>query len=193
MDREVPNQKKGKGMIYKPDASKGLEVYVDADFAGNWNKNKAATDRDTARSRHGYIIKYNNCPLVWKSQIQGEIALSSTESEYTGLSYALRETIPIIELLKEMQQHGFAVNSTAPKVTCKVFEDNSGALEMARVHKFRPRTKHINTKLHHFRSYVESGEIEIHPIDTADQQADYLTKPVDANLLARLRKLVMGW
>ena len=93
----------------------------------------------------------------------------------------------------ELQQHGFAVNSTAPKVTCKVFEDNSGTLEMARVHKFRPRTKHINTKLHHFRSYVESGEIEIHPIDTADQQADYLTKPVDANLLARLRKLVMGW
>ena len=52
-----------------------------------------ATNQDTARSRHGYIIKYNNCPLVWKSQLQGEIALSSTESEYCGLLYALREVI----------------------------------------------------------------------------------------------------
>ncbi len=26
-----------KGMIYKPDSSKGLEVYVDADFAGGWD------------------------------------------------------------------------------------------------------------------------------------------------------------
>jgi hypothetical protein len=25
-----------KGMTYKPDSSKGLEVYVNADFAGGW-------------------------------------------------------------------------------------------------------------------------------------------------------------
>ena len=25
-----------KGMIFKPDKTKGLELYVDADFAGNW-------------------------------------------------------------------------------------------------------------------------------------------------------------
>ena len=29
-------------------------------------------------------------------------------------------------------------------VKCTVFEDNSGALEIARVHKFRPLTKHLN-------------------------------------------------
>jgi hypothetical protein len=55
-----------KGMIYKPDLERGLEVFVDADFAGNWNKEESL-DRDTARSRHGYIIRYANCPIVWKS------------------------------------------------------------------------------------------------------------------------------
>ena len=98
------------------------------------------------------------CPIVWKSQLQTEIALSSTESEYTGLSYALRETIPIMELLNEMQKHGFPVVKEKARVHCRVFEDNSGAIEMAKVHKFRPRTKHINVKLHHFRDYVERGE-----------------------------------
>jgi len=45
-----------KDMVYHPDLSRGLEVYVDADFAGNWNQDEAVLDRDTTRSRHGYII-----------------------------------------------------------------------------------------------------------------------------------------
>ena len=77
-----------KGLILKPDGSCGLEVYVDADFAGNWDP-KETQDRDTARSRHGYFIMFANCPILWKSQLQTECALSSTESEYTGISYAL--------------------------------------------------------------------------------------------------------
>jgi hypothetical protein len=181
-----------KGMVYKPDLSKRLEVYVDADVAGNWNKEEAATDQDTARSRHGYIIMYACCPIVWKSQLQQEIALSSTESEYTGLSYALREVIPIMELLKEIQRRKVKVSATAD-IYCKVFEDNSGALRLAKVHKYRPRTKHLNVKLHHFRSYVESKAVQIFPIATLEQLADYLTKPVNSTILQYLCKKVMGW
>ena len=181
-----------KGTILKPVKGKGLEVHVDADFSGNWDP-KESWDRDTARSRHGYIVKYEGCPLLWKSQLQTEIALSSTEREYTGMSYGLREVIPVIEILKEMKQFGFPIQKEVPKVYCKVFEDNSGALEMAATHKYRPRTKHLNVKLHHFRDYVTRGEISIHPIDSAMQQADYLTKPVNYETLSRLRQLVMGW
>ena len=168
-------------------------MFVDADFAGNWNKDEADTDWDTARSRHGYIVMYAGCPIVWKSQLQTEIALSSTESEYTGLSYALREAIPIIELLKEVERFGLAPTTTKAKMMCKVFEDNGGALEMAQHPKYRPRTKHINVKLHHFRDYVERGEITIEAIDMTNQLADYLTKPVNAEILKHLRKQVMGW
>ena len=69
-----------KGIRFKADITRGLEVFVDASFAGNWDKQDALIgDRDTARSRHGYIILYYGCPLIWKSQLQTEIALSSTE------------------------------------------------------------------------------------------------------------------
>ena len=95
------------------------------------------------------------CPIVWKSQLQTEITLSSTESEYTGLSYALRETIPMMELLKEMKSIGLLVTPPNADIHCQVFEDNSGAIEMAQVHKYCPRTKHLNVKLHHFHMYVE--------------------------------------
>jgi hypothetical protein len=181
-----------KGTILKPCADKDMEIYVDADFAGNWDPNET-WDRDTARSRHGYIISYAGCPIIWKSQLQTEIALSSTESEYTGLSYALRDGIPMMELLKEMKRLKFPIRSTTPKVHCKVFEDNSGAMEIAKTHKFRPRTKHLNVKLHHFRDYVTRKEISIHPISTTEQLADYLTKPVNLFILRKLRNTVMGW
>ena len=184
---------RNQGMILQPNKENGLEVFVDADFAGNWDKAEYE-DRDTARSRHGYLIEYAGAAILWKSQLQTEIALSSTESEYTGLSYALRDAIPIMNLLKEMREGGIPIESSKAKVHCKVFEDNSGALEIARIPKYRPRTKHLNCRLHHFRSYVDdTREISIHKIDTNEQPADMLTKPLNEEVIRRHRKRVQGW
>ena len=36
--------------------------------------------RDTARSQHGYLIYNAGGPILWKSQLQSECNLSSTES-----------------------------------------------------------------------------------------------------------------
>ena len=181
-----------KGIILQPDKTKQLNMYVDADFSGNWNAAESE-DRNTARSRHGYAITYLNCPIIWKSQMQTEIALSSTESEYIGISQGLREVIPLMTILEEMKAHNMPIEPSASKVYCRVFEDNSGALEMARVHKFRPRTKHINVKYHHFRDYVSRGNIKLFPIRTSEQPADMLTKPLPAGPFIKHRKRLMGW
>jgi hypothetical protein len=149
------------GTILKPDPSKSLEVYVDASFAGDWEPSVTMWARDTARSRHGYVIMYAGYPITWKSQMANEIALSTTEGEFCGLSYALREAIPIMNQLTEMKRHGFDIIVTCAQVKCKVFEDNSGALEIAKIFKARPRTKHINIRLWHFMSYVTSKQITI--------------------------------
>jgi hypothetical protein len=169
-----------------------MEVFVDANFSGDWDR-KESWDRDTARSRHGCIIKYAGCPILWKLQLQTEIALSSMESKYTGLSYSLRDALPVMEFLKEMKKLKFPIRSATPVVHCKVSKDNSGELEIGTTHKYRPRTKHLNVKLHHFPDYITRKEITICPIDTALQQADYLTKPVNQDILEKLRLLVMGW
>ena len=125
--------------------------------------------------------------------MQTEIALSSTESEYIGISQGLRDAIPLMRILDEMNSMKIPVIASTNKVYCRVFEDNSGALEMAKVHKYRPRTKHINVKYHHFRDYVRRGEISLFPIRTSAQPVDMLTKPVAHELLKRHRKTIMGW
>jgi hypothetical protein len=136
---------KHQGTIFTPDESKGLEVYVDATFLQDWDPRFALEDPETARSRHGFAIKYAGCTIMSKSQLQSEIYLSATEAEHVGISYTLRDTIPIIEAFCEMQEYGFKVHPTMTKVHCRVFKDNSGALEMAKIHKSRPRTISIST------------------------------------------------
>ena len=38
------------------------------------------------------------------------------------------------------------------------------ALQMAKIYKYRPRKTFLNIKLHHFRDYVDQGEITIHKV-----------------------------
>jgi len=56
-----------------------------------------------------------------------------------------------------------------------------------------PWTKHIYVKFHHFRDYVDRGEITLHAIGTADQPADMLTKPLAEPILSQHRHTIMGW
>ena len=98
-----------------------------------------------------------------------------------------------MELLKEMKANGFDVLDHRPTVHCKVFEDNSGALEIASIHKWRPRTKHLATKLHYFHSYITRKEVTILPIPTKDQPADLLTKPLVELLFIKHHKQLMRW
>ena len=184
---------KDKGIILDPKQDKSFEVFADAYFSGNWYSRTAEHDTSTAKSRTGYIISIFGCPIIWQSKLQTQIALSTTEAEYIALSQSLRDTIPIMNLFKELQAQGFQKDYITPKVHCKAFEDNMGALELSRVPKMRPRTKHINLVYHHFRDYVRNGEVSVHPISTDDQLADMLTKPLDQNTFQRLRRVLLHW
>jgi hypothetical protein len=95
-------------------------------------------------------------------------------------------------LLKEMREKDFPVICTEPHVFCKVFEDNSGALELARLPKLRPRTKHINVCYHHFREHVRSRLIKIYPVSTHDQTANALTKALSQNMFQKHRCAMCG-
>ncbi len=98
---------------------------------------------------------------------------------------ALRDVIPIMDLIKEMKERNIPDICTKPYIYCKVFEDDSDALELARLPKLCPRTKHINVCYHHFREHVRKGLIKIFPVRTADQIADVLTKALAQNDFTR--------
>ena len=182
-----------KGLIFSPNKDNGFEDWADADFAGGWNLKDSGCLRSVL-SRSGFIIKYASCPIAWSSKLQSEIALSTTEAEYISLSQSLRDLIPLHNIFDELSKVDFIKrDKRISKTYSTVYEDNRGALELAREPKFRPRTKHIATKYHHFRNAVAKGQIRIFPIDTKDQQADIFTKPLPKPQFEKLRKLIMGW
>jgi hypothetical protein len=178
------------GLHFKPDPNKGFKCYCDADFLGLWNKALVPVDPSTSKSQSGWIIFYARCPVSYASKLQSQVALSTTEAEYIAMSQALRDVIPIMGLLQEMREQDFEVLCTKSYVYWKVFEDNSGALELARIPKLCPRIKHINVCYHHFHEHVQKGLIKIFPVDTKDQIADALTKPFTQNDFQRHRCLM---
>jgi hypothetical protein len=113
--------------------------------------------------------------VIWTSklQLQSQVALSTAEAKYIAIarSFPLWYKFPIRFLLKDAREtHAYY----------KVFEDNSGALELAHLPKLRPRTKHINMCYHHFWEPVSSRLIKICPVSTHDQVAYTLTKTLSA-------------
>jgi hypothetical protein len=169
------------GLKFKPDPKKGLKCYCDVDFSGTWNREFAPVDPSTTKSQSGWIIFYAGCPTSWASKLQSQTALSTTMAEYIAMSQAPHDVIPVMNLLQEMREQNFKVVCIEPYVYCKVFEDNTGALELARLPKLCPKTKHINVCYHHFCKHMQKGLIKTVLIDTKDQIADALTKALAQN------------
>ena len=183
---------KGLQLTADPKAEQ-IDCWVDADFSGNYQREEAQDDADTSRSRTGYLIRYQGCPIIWISRMQTEIDLSTTEVEYVALSESLRDVLPFLSLLEEILHNIDQRLVKKAQFKCKLFEDNQGAVEMCRVPKMRPRTKHINVKYHHFRESVRQGKINIVPIETQNQLSDIFTKALDKLTFQGLRVKIYGW
>ena len=188
---------KNQGLTFTPTSVLDMDCYVDADFAGLWNI-EDSEDPSCVKSRTGYFITLAGCPMIWGSKLQQMIALSTTEAEYLALSYAMRQFLPAKALVESVLAHidkkfeGAIIKSTA-------FEDNQSCIATAKSKKISPRTKHIATHVHFFRSHIHDendnpdGDIRIEYIDTKVQPADMLTKSLGFEQFAKLRKIAFGW
>ena len=188
-----------KGIYITLDGTMNLRTYCDADFAGLFGK-ESPRNIDGAKSRGGFVVFFGGVPLVWKSQLLSCICLSTLESEYQQLSKTMTVLIGIqhlmYELLTVLKEERLGKMTTM--IACTVFEDNNGALILAKNQRVTNRTKYFHVKWHHFWSHVSNddgkdGGIVVRKIDTKDQLADFLTKPLSKDLFEQNRKGVMGW
>jgi hypothetical protein len=63
---------KEKGMIYKPNLTKGIEVFVDADFARGWDPDDALND-DNVYSCSGYVMCYADVQSSGKASFKQKL------------------------------------------------------------------------------------------------------------------------
>ena len=108
------------GMTFSPTGQLDIECYVDADFAGLYCLELDASPNSVC-SRTSYIIKLGNCLLLWKSQLQSKIPLSTLEAENSALSHCLRMLLPLRVLLIELANGLSLPANITLSIKCTVF------------------------------------------------------------------------
>ena len=184
-----------KGLLINPpkDENLNLTCFVNADFAGLWNR-EDEQDPHCVRSRGGWVITMASYPVIWKSKLLPLICLSTMESEYVALSTACRDLLP---LHREEEEIGRAIG--LPKkaymnIKTTIWKDNQAALKLTNLqHPYMTnRSKHIAIHYHCFRAFV--GKLwTVEPIATRDQLADIFTKGLPKEHFEQLRRDLMGW
>ncbi|WVZ93487.1 LOW QUALITY PROTEIN: hypothetical protein U9M48_039462 [Paspalum notatum var. saurae] len=138
-----------------------LVGYSDSDHGG---------DIDTSKSTSGILFFLGKCLVSWQSVKQQVVALSSCEAEYIAASTASTQALWLARLLA---------------VELRV--DSKSALALAKNPVFHERSKHIRVRYHFIRDCWEEGSIKARYINTKDQLADLLTKPLGRIKFLELR------
>lgn len=84
-------------VIMTPTNTLDIDCFPDVDFAGLYGHHDYQ-DPHCAKRWTGYVILVAGCPIVWKSKLQTEIALSIMEAEYAALSTACKDLLPFISM-----------------------------------------------------------------------------------------------
>jgi len=116
---------------------------------------------------------------VGAAKKQITVAKSTTEAEYVSLALATQEAIWLRSLLSDLGQ-----KVTSPT---NIFEDNQGAIQLAKNPKFHNRTKHIDVTYHFIRERVNSDEISVTYCSTNEMKADIMTKGLSKVLFEKFR------
>jgi hypothetical protein len=135
------------------------------------------------------MIYIADCPVLWTSKMQGDIATCTIEAEYTALSMSMRDVLPIKQVLMEI--YNSIGLSKGQEVTFKTTarKDNNGALWLATMEpgKSMPRSKHYAVKMHWFCEKPKPNKIEIQKINTKLQRANILTKSLRTDSFREIR------
>ena len=132
-----------------------------------------------------------------------DVCMSTMMAEYYALSYAMREVLPVRDLVKALAPRFGFESRLSTQFKSVVHEDNTGCLTLAHLEPGRdtPRSKFYDSKIHWFRQHLHpdddssetDGPITVVKIDTKQQIADIFTKPLPRPDFERLRDLLMGW
>ena len=151
------------GIVYQKGKSDYPYCFVDVAFSPHYG-----WSGDDFRSFMGWIIKCAGGPISWGAKFQKALALSSSESEYYGLTAAAIQAVHITQLCNEL-----GIYSDEPFL---IYEDNKAAIKMSENSSNSKRTIHLDRRAHFIRSQVNQNFIQLEYCPTKVMEADAMTK-----------------
>ncbi|KAH0813975.1 hypothetical protein GEV33_008816 [Tenebrio molitor] len=125
-----------------------------------------------------FSLKFLGLQSVGQQKKQTTVALSSTEAEYVALATATTELLWLINLAKDL-----SIDIQEPVV---IYEDNQSCIHTLRKWEHQ-RLKHVDVKYNFLRDLYQEKKIDVRYIQSEDQKADILTKPLGMNQFDKLR------
>ncbi|KNZ53200.1 hypothetical protein VP01_3309g1 [Puccinia sorghi] len=143
-----------------------------------------AEDQETRVSRSGSLVFWKSCPLMWNSNKQKNITMSSTESKMNALSDSEQESQWLAFLIEELWQ---------TKLAPTLFHiDNKGLLEKLKNFGSNSKTKHIDIKIKSLREKFKNNEIAVKLISSNDMLAESLTKAAPLPSIQKLQQTCLS-
>eukprot|EP00965_Chrysotila_dentata_P155627 5142330-Pleurochrysis_carterae.AAC.1 len=126
---------------------------------------------------------YGQAAIMWSSKKQPTVALSSCEAEIVAASEAAKKATYLRALLDELGETSRDATS--------LHLDNKSAIDLAYNPEHHSRSKHIHRRHFFIRKKVESLELTVPFVRSADNLADFFTKPLPPRLFFPLRDVIM--
>ena len=123
--------------------------------------------------------------ISWASKRQPTIALSSCEAEIVAASEAAKEAVFLDRLCSEL---GFKRGNDPIQLSC----DNKAAIDSSYNPENHSRTKHIDRRHYFIRELVEDGKLVVPYVSSAENLADFFTKPLPPAKFFVLRDKIMN-
>ncbi len=109
--------------------------------------------------------------------------MSTCEAEYMALSETGKKALWLRYIMVNLRLLSF-------EVLTLVWADNKGAIALGENPKFHRKTKHIESKWHWIRSFIERGILLVKFIPTASMAADGLTKALTPKAFRDFRSMM---
>ena len=90
-----------KGLVLKPIELFKVDAYPDVDFARLYGHERAM-EPACAKSCKSFLISVSDCPVVWVSKLQTEMALSTMEANIIALVHGCCELFPVMDILSKV-------------------------------------------------------------------------------------------
>ncbi|KAJ2977164.1 hypothetical protein NUW58_g7892 [Xylaria curta] len=150
-----------------------LECFVDADHANCL---------DTRRSTGGGVFFLGKAPVSWFSRRQTFVATSTCHAEYGAAADNAREAVWLMGFINDLAVPEINIGNVV------MYIDNNAALKLTRNPEGHSRNKHVELRHHYIRMKVKEGVLVTKRVDTQDNVADILTKPLKGILFEKFRQ-----
>ena len=111
-------------------------------------------------------------PISWKSHLQREVVLSTTEAKHLAATETCRQLQWVKYLFEELE----LIDQIEGASRTRLSVENQSAISLIENHDNHRRSKHISLQNFYYQEQHQKGKIGVVYVPSVDQLADSLTK-----------------